>query len=124
MKHGLTAFQTKGCRCEVCKTTAVKSTQKFKAAAQQRFKQDPTSLKKHGIYGYGIGCRCDVCTKSSKEQKKKSVAKHIEHFKETGTFKSTKVKHGSSVAYKYGCRCDLCKQWKTNQRLRLIGAQT
>lgn len=124
MEHGLTAFQTKGCRCDICRKAAVLSTQKYTVAAIQRFKEDPTSLKKHGIYGYCIGCRCDICTKSSKEQQKKSLAKHIEYFKETGTFKSSKVKHGSSVAYKYSCRCDLCKQWKTEQRIRLMGAQS
>lgn len=120
MKHGLTAFQ-KGCRCDVCKTTAVSSTKKFKAAAQHRYKQDPSSLTKHGVYGYEIGCRCDICTTASKAQGKKSRTKQIEYFKETGKFKNPKVKHGSSVAYKYGCRCDLCKQWKANQRIRLIG---
>lgn len=123
MEHGLTSFQTKGCRCDICRKAAVISTQKYKAAAKKRFKQDPSSLTQHGTYGYEIGCRCNVCTDTAKAAWKVSYLKCKAHFKETGTFINPKVKHGTSVAYQYGCRCDLCKQWKTDQRIRLMGAK-
>lgn len=124
MEHGLTAFQTQGCRCDICRKAALLSTQKYKAAAKQRFKQDPSSLTQHGTYGYEIGCRCNLCTGAAKAAWKQSYSKCKAHFKETGTFINPKVKHGTSVAYQYGCRCDLCKQWKTDQRIRLMGAQS
>nr|WP_314367255.1 hypothetical protein [uncultured Acinetobacter sp.] len=123
MEHGLTAFQTKGCRCDICRKAAVLSTQKYTAAAKQRFKQDPTSLTQHGTYGYQIGCRCNVCTSSAKAMGQQKHSKQKAHFKETGTFIRPQVKHGSSTAYQYGCRCELCKQWKTDQRIRLMGAK-
>lgn len=123
MEHGLTAFQTKGCRCDICRKAAVLSTQKYKAAAKQRFKQDPSSLTRHGTYGYEIGCRCSICCATSAKQKKQAIEKQRDYFKKTGNFTNPKIKHGSSMAYQYGCRCDLCKQWKTDQRIRLMGAK-
>ena len=100
----------KGCRCNDCKKASTAYSKQSKEKARQRFKADPSSLKKHGYYGYKIGCRCDVCKNAAKLQKSIAYQKNKEHFKKTGTFLSKKTKHGSVVAFKLGCRCIDCKK--------------
>ena len=103
IKHGMEIGYRNGCRCKECKKALYNK-------AIQRFKADPSRLKKHGHYGYQIGCRCDVCKNAAKLQKSIAYQKNKEHFKKTGTFLSKKTKHGSVVAFKLGCRCIDCKK--------------
>lgn len=119
VKHGLYAYQKKLCRCDFCKKTASTSIKKYTDLARERFKADPTSLTKHGTYGYQIGCRCDICLNAVSEMDAKKHEADSLYFKEHGVFRSEATQHGSSSGYQNGCRCDSCRNWKSDQWSRL-----
>ena len=105
MNHGLCAYRSGKCRCEVC-TEAVRIDTNERRTARAA-EEVPPHIK-HGFASTYIGwrCRCEECMGAWKQDCARRRRNRM------GT---TPPKHGASGYSNYGCRCVECRAGKLEQ---------